>query len=49
MIQEDGKRCLDLDERIKALKAKIRGVAKDSKIAKTLLSIPGFGTICTAE
>jgi hypothetical protein len=49
MIQEDAQRCLELDEKIKALKAKIKEVAKDSKIAKILLSIPGFGTICTAE
>ena len=49
MIQEDAQRCLDLDEKIKALKAKIKEVAKGSKIANILLSIPGFGTICTAE
>jgi transposase len=49
MIQEDAQRCLDLDEKIKALEVKIKELAKDSKIAKTLLSIPGFGTICTAE
>jgi len=49
MIQEDAQRCLDLDEKIKSLKAKIKEVAKESKIAKILLSIPGFGTICTAE
>jgi transposase len=49
MIQEDAQRCLELDEKIKALKAKIKEVAKDSKIAKILLSIAGFGTICTAE
>ena len=49
MIQEDAQRCLELDEKIKALKAKIKELAKDSKIAKLLLSIPGFGTICTAE
>jgi transposase len=49
MIQEDAQRCLDLDEKIKALKAKIKQVATDSKIAKILLSIPGFGTICTSE
>ncbi|MEX0807024.1 MAG: transposase [Candidatus Binatia bacterium] len=49
MIQEDAQRCLDLNEKIKALKAKIKEVAKDSKTAKILLSIPGFGTICTAE
>ena len=49
MIQEDAQRCLELDEKLQALKAKIKEVAKDSKIAKILLSIPGFGTICTAE
>ncbi len=49
MIQEDTQRCLDLDEKIKALETKIQQVAKDSKIAKTLLSIPGFGPVCTSE
>jgi transposase len=49
MIQEDAQRCLELDEKIKALKAKIKEVAKDSKIARILLSIPGFGTICSSE
>ena len=49
MIQEDAQRCLELDEKIKVLKAKIKEVANDSKIAKILLSLPGFGTICTAE
>jgi len=48
-IQEDAQRCLDLNEKIKALKAKIKEVAKDSKMAKILLSIPGFGTICSPE
>jgi transposase len=49
MIQEDARRCLDLDEKIKRLEAKIAGIAKDSKIAKTLRSIPGFGAVCTSE
>ncbi|MGH7794430.1 MAG: transposase [Candidatus Binatia bacterium] len=49
MIQEDAKRCLDLDEKIKRLEAKIAEVAKDSKIAKTLRSIPGFGAVCSSE
>ncbi len=49
MIHEDAQRGLELDEKIKALKAKIKEVAKDSKMAKILLSIPGFGTICSAE
>ena len=49
MIQEDAQRCLDLEEKIKALETKIQQVARDSKIAKILLSIPGFGTVCTSE
>jgi transposase len=49
MIQEDAKRCLELEEKIKRLEAKIAGIAKDSKIAKTLRSIPGFGAVCTSE
>ena len=34
MIQEDAQRCLELDEKLQALKAKIKEVAKDSKIAR---------------
>ena len=49
MIQEDAKRCLELEEKIKTLETKIEQVAKDSKIAKILLSIPGFGPVCTSE
>jgi len=49
MIQEDAKRCLELEEKVKTLEAKIREVAQDSKIAKLLLSIPGFGPVCTTE
>ena len=49
MIQEDAKRCLELDEKVKTLETKIREVAQDSKIAKILLSIPGFGPVCTTE
>ncbi|MGH7796827.1 MAG: IS110 family transposase [Candidatus Binatia bacterium] len=49
MIQEDAKRCLELDEKIKRLETKIAEVAKDSKIAKTLRSIPGFGAVCSSE
>ena len=49
MIQEDAHRCLELDGKIKALEAKIKEVAKSSKIAKILLSIPGFGPVCTSE
>lgn len=49
MIQEDARRCLDLDEKIKRLEAKIAEVASESKIVKTLRSIPGFGAVCTSE
>ena len=49
MIQEDAKRCLELDEKIKRLETKIAEVAKDSKIAKLLRSIPGYGATCTSE
>ena len=37
MIQEDAQRCLELDEKIKALKAKIKEVAKDSKNRQALI------------
>jgi hypothetical protein len=49
MIQEDARRCVELDEKIKRLETKVAEVAKDSKIAKTLRSIPGFGAVCTSE
>jgi transposase len=49
MIQEDAHRCLELEEKIRTLQAKIKEVAKISTIAKILLSIPGFGTVCTSE
>ena len=49
MIHEDAQRCLELDEKIRILEAKIEEIAKSSKIAKILLSIPGFGPVCTSE
>ena len=49
MIQEDAHRVLELEEKIKTLEAKIKEVAEGSKIAKVLLSIPGFGSVCTSE
>jgi transposase len=49
MIQEDAQRCLELEEKIKVLDSKIKQIAKDSKIAKILSSIPGFGPVCTSE
>jgi transposase len=49
MIHEDAQRCLELEEKIRTLETKIEQVAKDSKIAKILISIPGFGPVCTSE
>lgn len=49
MIQEDARRCLELDEKIKALDLKIKEIANTSTIAKLLSSIPGFGEVCTSE
>jgi transposase len=49
MIQEDARRILELGEKIKQLEAKIAEIAKDSKIASILRSIPGYGPISTAE
>ncbi|HEU4640529.1 MAG TPA: IS110 family transposase [Candidatus Binatia bacterium] len=49
MIHEDAQRCLELDEKIRRLDAKIEEIAKSSKIAKILRSIPGFGPVCTSE
>jgi transposase len=49
MIHEDAQRCVELEEKIKTLATKIEQVAKGSKIAKVLLTIPGFGPVCTSE
>jgi len=49
MIQEDAARVLELHDRIHSLEARMETVARDSSIAKTLSTIPGFGPVCTAE
>jgi len=49
MIQEDARRCLELDEKVKRLEAKIAGLAAKSRIAKILRSVPGFGAVCSSE
>jgi transposase len=49
MIQEDARRILELREKIKQLEVKISEIAKNSKIASLLKSIPGYGATCTAE
>jgi hypothetical protein len=42
MIHEDAQRCLELEEKIKTLETKIKQVAKNSKLAEVLVSIPGL-------
>jgi transposase len=49
MIQEDAVRVLELHDKIQALEARMKEVAQGSEIAQTILTIPGFGDICTAE
>ena len=49
MIQEDARRCLELDEKIKTLEIKIKEIARNSTMATLLSSIPGFGAVCTSE
>ena len=49
MIQQDARRMLELHHQIKALKKQMARVNGGSAIACQLDTIPGFGTICTAE
>ena len=49
MIHEDAIRVLELNDKIQSLEAKIEAISKGSEIAQTLSTIPGFGTVCTAE
>lgn len=49
MIQEDARRCLELDEKVKRLEAMIAGLAAKSRIAKIFRSVPGFGAVCSSE
>lgn len=49
MIQEDAARVLELQEKIKALEAKLAKVSERSTMARLLDSIPGFGLICASE
>jgi len=49
MIQEDAARVLDLHEKIEAIEQRMDAYAAESQIAQSLLTIPGFGSICTAE
>jgi transposase len=49
MIQQDAARILELRKQIKALEEQMAQVAEKSFIAGQLASIPGYGSICTAE
>lgn len=49
MIQEDAARVLELHDQIQSLEARMQEIARNSEIAQTLSSIPGFGDVCTAE
>jgi transposase len=49
MIQQDAKRILELKQQIKALEEQMAQVAERSSIASQLASIPGYGSVCSAE
>lgn len=49
MIQEDASRILELRDKVTALEVRIEEIANCSREAVILLSIPGFGPVCTAE
>jgi len=49
MVQEDAARVLELHDKIQTIEFRMEEVAQGSEIARTLLTIPGFGDICTAE
>lgn len=49
MILEDAQRILELMAQLKRLEAQIEQDAEHSEMAQRLRSIPGFGSICSAE
>jgi transposase len=49
MIQQDAARILELKRQIKALEERMAQVAESSSIAGQLASIPGYGSVCSAE
>ena len=49
MIQQDAARILELKQQIKALEEQTARIAESSSIASQLASIPGYGSVCTAE
>ncbi len=49
MIQQDAARILELKQQVKALEEQMAHVAERSSIAGQLASIPGYGSVCSAE
>jgi len=48
MIQEDARRVLDLHHKIRLLEKKCTQVATNSALATLIISIPGFGPVCSS-
>ncbi len=49
MVRQDAKRILELNRQIKALEVEMARITAKSAIARQLASIPGYGSVCTAE
>lgn len=49
MIQQDAARILELKQQVKALEKQMARVAENSSIAGQIASIPGYGSVCSAE
>jgi transposase len=49
MIRQDAERILELNRQIKALEDEMARVAATSTIACQFASIPGYGSVCSAE
>jgi transposase len=49
MIRQDAMRILELNRQIKALEVEMARIAAKSNIACQLASIPGYGSVCSAE
>ena len=49
MIRQDAERTLELNRQIKALEQEMARVAATSAIACQIASIPGYGSVCSAE
>ena len=49
MIRQDAMRILELNRQVKALEDETARIAAKSTIACQLASIPGYGSVCTAE